>query len=52
MGYAEYELRLPVGEGDEGLRTAVAKISGLRDFSITILNKSLDARRRGRIEWQ
>jgi uncharacterized protein len=52
MGYAEYELRLPAGEGDEGLRAAAAKASGLRDFGLTILNKSLDARRKGRIEWQ
>jgi uncharacterized FAD-dependent dehydrogenase len=52
MGYKEYELRLPVGEGEEGLRKAAAKASGLRDFSLSILSKSLDARRKGRIEWQ
>lgn len=52
MGYAEYELRLPVGEGDEALRAAAARSSGLREFGLTILSKSLDARRKGRIEWQ
>ncbi|MGA2547115.1 MAG: FAD-dependent protein [Rectinemataceae bacterium] len=52
MGYAEYEVRIPAGEGDEELRAAVAKITGLREFSVAILGKSLDARRKSRIEWQ
>ncbi|MFZ2781650.1 MAG: NAD(P)-binding protein [Rectinemataceae bacterium] len=52
MGYAEYDVRIAAAEGDEGVRKAVARISGLRDFSCTILNKSLDARRKSRIEWQ
>jgi len=52
MGYKEYELRIPVEAGEGSLKSAVAKISGLRDFSFAILNKSLDARRKGRIEWQ
>jgi hypothetical protein len=52
MGYKEYELRIPVETGEESLKSAVAKVSGLRDFSFAILNKSLDARRKGRIEWQ
>jgi uncharacterized FAD-dependent dehydrogenase len=52
MGYAEYELRLPAAEGDQGLRAALERKSGLRDFSFEILNKSLDARRKGRLEWQ
>jgi uncharacterized protein len=52
MGYKEFEVRLPVGEGEEGLRKALAKISGLGDFTFTIESKSLDARRKGRIEWQ
>ena len=51
MGYAEYEVRLPAGEGDAGLRAALAKKSGLREFTFEILNKSLDARRKGRLEW-
>jgi uncharacterized FAD-dependent dehydrogenase len=52
MGYAEYEVRIPAGEGDEELRAAVAKITGLRVFDVAILGKSLDARRKGRISWQ
>jgi len=52
MGYREYELRLPAGEGEGALRAAIAKASGLKDFSFAILNKSLDARRKERIEWQ
>ena len=52
MGYAEYEVRLPAAEGEEALKSALAKASGLSEFSFTILNKSLDARRKGRIEWQ
>jgi uncharacterized FAD-dependent dehydrogenase len=52
MGYAEYDVRIDAGAGDEALRAAIAKISGLMDFSFTIVNKSLDARRKDRIEWQ
>ena len=52
MGYAEYNIRIAAGEGDEALRAAVARVSGTKDFSFTIVNKSLDARRKGRIEWQ
>jgi uncharacterized FAD-dependent dehydrogenase len=52
MGYAEFDIRLPAAEGDAGLRTAIARAAGFKDFSFTILNKSLDARRKQRIEWQ
>jgi Uncharacterized FAD-dependent dehydrogenases len=59
MGYKEYEIRLPVEAGEAALKKAVAKRSGLEPaeaasegFSFEILNKSLDARRKGKIEWQ
>lgn len=52
MGYAEYEVKLPAAEGDEELRLALARTSGLREFSFSILNKSLDARRKDRILWR
>jgi len=52
MGYAEFEIRLPAGDRDDELRAALERKTGLRDFSFEILNKSLDARRKGRIEWQ
>ncbi len=52
MGYSEYDLRMAAGESEEALRPAIAKKTGLREFSFTILNKSLDARRKYRIEWQ
>lgn len=52
MGYAEYDLKLPVGADEEALRKAVARLSGQKDFSFEILTKSLDARRKDRIEWQ
>ncbi len=52
MGYAEYDVRLPALSGEEELRAAVARVSGQREFRLAILNKSLDARRKGRIEWQ
>ncbi|MEI6385148.1 MAG: NAD(P)-binding protein [Spirochaetota bacterium] len=52
MGYTEYKLRMAVSEGEEGLRKAVALASGLTDFSFSIVNKSLDARKKYRIEWE
>ena len=36
MGYSEFDIRLPAAEGEEKLKAAVAKASGLRDFSLTI----------------
>jgi uncharacterized FAD-dependent dehydrogenase len=55
MGYAEHEVSIPAGEGGEGdgaLRAAVARVTGLREFRVAIITKSLDARRKGRIEWR
>ncbi len=52
MGYKEWELRIPASAGDGEMRAAVARVTGLRDFQITVIGKSLDARRKGRIEWQ
>ena len=51
MGYAEHELSLAAGEAEVALRAAVARKTGLKDFSYTILIKSLDARRKDRIRW-
>ena len=52
MGYAEYKIRIAVSEGDGGLKKAIAQVSGLTEFSFAIINKSLDARKKYRIEWE
>jgi uncharacterized FAD-dependent dehydrogenase len=51
MGYAEYDIKLPAGADEAELRPAVAKAARCREFSFTILGKSLDARRKDRIVW-
>ncbi|TVR88890.1 MAG: FAD-binding protein [Spirochaetaceae bacterium] len=54
MGYKEYELTMPVQayESEEKLRSLIQRKSKLGSFSYTILKKSLDARRKSRIEWR
>lgn len=54
MGYNEYELNLPVQahDVDDAVRSAIRRTSKVRDFSYTILKKSLDARRKDRITWR
>ena len=52
MGYAEYDIRLSVREDDAALRRAVAKAGNLGEFSMRIVRKSLDARRKGDVRWQ
>lgn len=52
MSYREFELTMPTGYTEDDLRQALAKLTGLRDFSYHILLKSLDARRKDRIVWR
>jgi hypothetical protein len=51
MGYREITVKLPPDYSEEQLYAQVAKAEGLRDFSVQVLHKSLDARKKGNIHW-
>ena len=51
MGYKEITVKLPPDYSEEQLYAQVAKTEGLRDFSVQVLHKSLDARKKGNIHW-
>lgn len=51
MGYKEITLKLPPDYSEEQLYAQVAKTEGIRDFSVQIVHKSLDARKKGNIHW-
>ncbi|MDD3813739.1 MAG: FAD-dependent monooxygenase [Desulfocapsaceae bacterium] len=51
MGYKEITVKLPPDYSQELLQAQVAKAEGLRDFSVQIVHKSLDARKKANIHW-
>jgi uncharacterized FAD-dependent dehydrogenase len=51
MGYKEITVKLPPDYSQELLQALVAKAEGLRDFSVQIVHKSLDARKKANIHW-
>ncbi len=52
MGYKQLTLKLPVGYDENLLKKKIRQKTGLRDFSYSIENKSLDARNKSNIHWQ
>ena len=51
MGYKEITVKLPPDYSEEQLYAQVAKAEGLQDFSVQVLHKSLDARKKANIHW-
>ena len=51
MGFRKITLNLPAGYTEEELRRAAGKKLGIKNFSVSVVNKSLDARNRNRIHW-
>lgn len=51
MGYKQLTLKLPSDYSPELLRSRLAELEGLRDFSVQILQQSLDARKKSAIHW-
>lgn len=51
MGYKEITLKLPPDYSEEQLYARVAQAEGLVDFSVQMVHKSLDARKKGNIHW-
>jgi len=51
MGYAEFDLTVPVGSGYDELRAAIRRTVKTETFTFDILLKSLDARKKNRIVW-
>lgn len=52
MGYKEFELALPTDYTEAQLKKKICKVSGVKDFSFSILRKSLDARKKNNIIWR
>jgi len=52
MGYKQLSLNLPPDYTPEQLRHKVAKTLHIHDFSLQILHKSLDARKKSFIHWE
>jgi len=51
MGYKEITVKLPPDYSEEQLKAQVAKAEGLVDFSVQMIHKSLDARKKSNIHW-
>jgi uncharacterized FAD-dependent dehydrogenase len=51
MGYKEITIKLPPDYSEEQLHALVAKTHGLKDFSVQIVQQSLDARKKRDIHW-
>ena len=51
MGYKEIMVKLPPDYSEEQLYAQVAKAEGLVDFSVQMVHKSLDARKKSNIHW-
>lgn len=51
MGYKEITVKLPSDYSPEQLETLVAKAEGLQDFSVQVVQQSLDARNKRNIHW-
>jgi len=51
VGYKEITLKLPPGYSREQLLSQVARMEGLRDFSVHIAHQALDARKKSDIHW-
>ncbi len=52
MGYKEIEINLPTSYTEEDLKYYLSKKLGLKEFSYKLINKSLDARKKGNILWR
>lgn len=51
MGYKEIELKLPTAYSEEQLIQAISKTLRISEFTFQVINKSLDARKKGNINW-
>ncbi len=51
MGYKEITIKLPPDYSEEQLHALVATTERLQDFSVQIVQQSLDARMKGNIHW-
>jgi uncharacterized protein len=52
MGYKEIDIRMPVLASEQEVKQIIGKREGLKNFSVQILLKSLDARNKQKICWQ
>ncbi len=52
MGYKEFDIRIPLGISTSELKHYIRKKTRLKNFSYSILKKSLDARNKSNIYWQ
>jgi len=52
MGFKQLSLKLPTGYDESLLRKKIASKTGLKEFSYSIENKSLDARNKRNIHWE
>ena len=51
MGYKEIELNIPTAYSEEQLNQAISKTLRISEFTFQVVNKSLDARKKGNIKW-
>ncbi|HEY9114949.1 MAG TPA: NAD(P)/FAD-dependent oxidoreductase, partial [Bacteroidales bacterium] len=51
MGYKEIELNIPTAYSEELLKQAISKTLRINNFTFQVINKSLDARKKGNIKW-
>ncbi len=51
MGYKQLTLQMPTGYSPEELSAHISRQEGISEFSVQILNKSLDARKKNDIHW-
>ncbi|MBI5101287.1 MAG: FAD-dependent monooxygenase [Nitrospirae bacterium] len=51
MGHLELSLKLPTDYAPEELRRKIREELGINEFTYTVLNKSLDARKKSNIHW-
>lgn len=51
MGYRELDVKMPASAGEGELKVRVGREAGVKNFTFTILKKSLDARKKNQILW-
>ena len=52
MGYKEFDIKIPVDIRDSDLDQIIGRNAHIKNFSYTIVKKSLDARKKNKICWQ
>ena len=52
MGYKEIDIKLPTSYTEDQLKQIISKTLRINDFTFRVVNKSLDARKKGNIHWQ